>query len=180
MPCGNEGTLAYAGTNVRETVFVEGSAPFSADFTTGCETKELGDFALGLAPTRVLLVEVVDLGLVDCSMTEAALVRGLVDNHCIVHVVTRVRENSDDGVGAVGKVVQSVGVVEGWADDGRLTRLQTVELVVCAVVDGCTRGTHGLLAHLALVHVTGGLVVVGEGRHVGDDGEDVGWCEFDV
>ena len=66
------------------------------------------------------------------------------------------------------------------ADNRRLTRLETVHLVVRTAGESCSWCTHSLLTHLTLVHVTGRLVEVGEGGHVGEDGEDVSRIELHV
>lgn len=180
VPGGDLITFLDSGTNVRHSIFVDDVAHLVLDLVAGGESKQLGDIALGLVALGVVLGEGVDLGLVDGTVTEATFVSGLVDNHSVVHVVTGVRDNGHHGVHAVGEVVQAVGVVERRTNDGGLTGLDAVQLVVCTVCDGGTGSTHGLLAHLALVHVTRRLVVVGEGGHVGDDGEDVRRGELDV
>lgn len=113
-------------------------------------------------------------------MTEATFVCGLVDNHSVVHVVSGVGDNSHNCVHTVGEVVQTVGVVERWSHNGRLTRLDAVQLVVGTVSNRGTWRTHGLFAHLALVHVTWRLVVVGEGGHVRDNREDVRGRELNM
>lgn len=173
-------TLLDPHTDMRQTVSVNQGFGLGADLITGREAEELGDFTLGLAAARVALSEAVHLGLVDGTVTEPALVSRLVDDHSVVHVVTSVGDNGHDSVRTIGEVVQTVFIVQRCSDDGCLTGLQAVQLVVCTVVDCCTGGTHGLLAHLALVHVTGRLVVVGEGGHVGHNREDVGRRVFNV
>jgi hypothetical protein len=52
-----------------------------------------------------------------------------------------------------------------------LPRVEAIELVVSSVLNSLAWHTHSLLAHLALVHVTGGLVKVGEGCKAGHDAE---------
>ena len=180
VPGGDETALAHAGANVRKTVFVQGVTPFGLDLAARGETEELCDLTARAAPPGILVVQGVNLRLVNRTVSESTLVRGLVNNHSVVHVVTRVGDNRHHGIGAVGEVVQSVGVVQRWPHNRRLTRLQSVELVVCAVVDGRARRSHRLFAHLALVHVTRRLVIVGERRHVGNNGKDVGRGELNV
>ncbi|KAJ6261125.1 LOW QUALITY PROTEIN: hypothetical protein Dda_3790 [Drechslerella dactyloides] len=64
--------------------------------------RQLRDLGLRFLP------EVVFLRLVDGTVSESALVRRLVDNHGVVHVVAGVCDDGNDGVHPVGKVVQAV------------------------------------------------------------------------
>jgi len=121
-----------------------------------------------------VVLKINNLVLVDGTMTETALVSGLVDNHGIFHIVTSVRNDSNDGVSTHGVLVEEVLLVRALVtNDGNLRILDTVDLVINTVRVGVVRSTHGLLTHLALIHVTGRLVVVGEGSERGNHGEDI-------
>lgn len=48
--------------------------------------------------------------------------------------LTCVRKHSDDGIGAAGELVHGVLVVVACARDGRLRRVQPVQLAVCPVL----------------------------------------------
>ena len=85
-----------------------------------------------------------------------------VDDHGVFHVVAGVGDDRHDGVGAVGVLVHLVGGLVSVLDNGRHGRLQPVHLVVGAVRQCHGGGAHGLLAHLALVHVSGTLVEITE------------------
>jgi hypothetical protein len=118
-----------------------------------------------------------DGGLVDGSEAKASLVGGLVEDHSVLHVVSGVGDDGDDGVHPVGEEVHAVLVVEVGSDDGRLTGLESVlkgredrkfrqrlkqervklgedreayHLVVRTSADSGRRGTHRLLSHLTL------------------------------
>ena len=184
----------------REAVHVDAVEPFALDVEAaetlaavflgrlGIHERRDGFLALlavaeaeetfGLLSAGFLVLELVLFNFIDGSVSEAALERGFVDYHGVVHVVAGVGDDGNDGVHAVGEVVETVVVVEGRADNRGLTGLEAVGLVVGAVADGGAGGTHRLFSHLTLVHVSGRLVEVAEGGHVGDDREDVRGIEL--
>mmetsp|Transcript_29419 Transcript_29419/g.73543 ORF Transcript_29419/g.73543 Transcript_29419/m.73543 type:complete len:678 (+) Transcript_29419:260-2293(+) len=131
-------------------------------------------------PLAAQLVEVDGGRRVDGGVAEPALVRPLVDDHRVLHVVPGVRDDRHHRVGARGVVVHLVLGVRFVADDGRLRRLDAVGLRVSPVREGVVRRAHSLLAHLALIHVARRLVEVTEGRERGDDGEEVGRRDLPV
>lgn len=107
-------------------------------------------------------------------MAESLLVGRLVDDHSVFHVVSGVGKHGYDCVGA-GVVVRELEVfIELGAHQWFLAVEDAVELVVEPVVPVEHASSHGLLGHLALIHVTRGLVVVEEGDVLGQDGEEVG------
>eukprot|EP00964_Phaeocystis_antarctica_P141265 scaffold106242_cov63-Phaeocystis_antarctica.AAC.8 len=137
--------------------------------------------AVGEWLARLLeVVEVDDRVGVHRGVREAAVVRRLVDDHRVLHVVARVRDDRHHGVGARGVLVEAVALVVAVAHDGALRRVQRVGLGVGAMRLGVERCAHGLLAHLALVHVARRLVEVGEGREARDEREDVRRLELAV
>ena len=121
-----------------------------------------------------------NLGLVNCPVSKSTLVGRFVDDHSVVHVVSRVGDNSHNRICPIWVVIQAICVVKRGPDYRGLPCLQPINLVVCAIVERSPWCTHGLLAHLTLVHVTRRLVIVGEGCHVGDNRQYVCWSEFDV
>lgn len=92
---------------------------------------------LGTSARSRHTLQVKDIGLVDCTITKPSLVGRLVQDHCVFHVITRVRDDSNDGVGTVGEVVETVVVVKIGTNDGGLTRLESVHLVVGTLADSC-------------------------------------------
>jgi len=98
-----------------------------------------------------------DLALVHGAVPKAAFVRALIENHRVLHVITRVRDDGDNRVGTVRERVHSVGAVQRRANNGGLAGLEAVEFVVGAVAQSGRWCTHGLLTHLALVDITRAL-----------------------
>ena len=86
-------------------------------------------------------------------MREAAVVRRLVDDHGVLHVVARVRDDRDHRVGPRGVLVETVPIVVVVAHDGRLRRVQRVRLGVRPVRPRVEGRAHRLLAHLGRVRV---------------------------
>ena len=63
-------------------------------------------------------------------------------------------------------------------DQGLLRKENPIHFIVHAIGVVVIRSTHGLLGHLALIHVTRGLIVLGERLHGGDDTQNVHWVQF--
>mmetsp|Transcript_39634 Transcript_39634/g.84522 ORF Transcript_39634/g.84522 Transcript_39634/m.84522 type:complete len:429 (-) Transcript_39634:1217-2503(-) len=112
-----------------------------------------------------------DLGLVDHAVAEAPLVGGLVDNHRILHVVARVGDDCHHRVGPSGVRIAVGSVVHLCAHQWRLWVEDPVDLVVSSVGVAVVGRPHGLLQHLALVHVARALVVVRERGQTGQERE---------
>jgi hypothetical protein len=74
MEGGDLVALLHARTDMWETVLVNELAHLLAYHVAGGETEQLGHFALGLAASRVTFGEGVHFSLVDCTVTEPALV----------------------------------------------------------------------------------------------------------
>ena len=142
---GNDVAFLHLHADSCQSIIVQCCSPLCFDKTARCETEHVCD---GTASAALTLCKVDLLRLIDGTMTEAALVSGFVQDHSVVHVVTGVRNDSNDCVGTVGEVVETVFVVKRSSDNRRLTSLQLVRFVVCAVLEGSTRRTHGLLTHL--------------------------------
>ena len=107
-------------------------------------------------------------------MAESLFVGRLVDDHSVFHVVSGVGKDSNNCVGARVVVGKLEALIKLGADQWFLAVQDAVELIVEPVVPVEHTGSHGLLGHLALVHVSRGLVVVEEGDVLGEDGEKVG------
>ena len=73
-----------------------------------------------------------------------------VDNHGILHIVTSVGNNGDDGIGTQRVVVDVVLDVVFVSHERRLRVLDAEHLVVDAVQERVERRAHRLLTHLAL------------------------------
>jgi hypothetical protein len=63
-------------------------------------------------------------------------------------------------------------------DQGLLREENAIHFIVHAIGMVVVGGTHGLLGHLALIHVTRGLVVLWERLHGGNDTQNVHWVQF--
>ena len=80
--------------------------------------------------------------------------RRLINDHGIFHVVAGVGDDSDNGIGAHGKIIQTYIVMMYGSEQRRTRRLQTIQLVgglFGPIQAGCA---HSLLAHLTLIHVS--------------------------
>jgi hypothetical protein len=106
-------------------------------------------------------------------MTETSFIGTFVNNHSIFHVITCVGDNSHDCIGATWVLSEVILLILVGVDQGLLREEDTIDLVIHAigvVVVGCT---HGLLGHLALIHITRRLIVLRERLHGGDDTQNV-------
>lgn len=112
------------------------------------------------------------------SMSESSLVRALVEDHRVLHVVARVRNHSYDGVGPLWILIHLELPVPPRLHQRRLWGLDFVHFVVGALVNAVHRRSHCLFAHLALVHDAGSLVVVAKGSQGGDEGKHVRGVEL--
>lgn len=63
-------------------------------------------------------------------------------------------------------------------DQGLLWEENTIHFIVHAIGMVVVRGTHSLLGHLALIHVTRGLIVLREWLHGSYDTQNVHWVQF--
>lgn len=71
-------------------------------------------------------LQIDDLGFVHRAVPEPTLVRRLVQDHRVLHVVSGVGDDGDDGVRAVGEEIEPVLVPQFRSDDRRLTGLESV------------------------------------------------------
>lgn len=109
------------------------------------------------------------LVLVDGRVGKAPLVGPLVEDHGVFHVVARVRDHGHHSVSALRVLVHFELSVPTGLNQRGLRGLDFVHLVVRSLVQAVHGRAHGLLAHLALVHDSGPLVVIAEGRERGDE-----------
>lgn len=123
------------GTNDGQTILADDVPRVMVLLDISTETKVQS--RLGTSARSRHTLQVKDIGLVDCTVTEPSLVGRLVQDHCVFHVITRVRDDSNDGVGTVGEVVETVVVVKIGTNNGGLTRLESVHLVVGTLADSC-------------------------------------------
>mmetsp|Transcript_21691 Transcript_21691/g.36260 ORF Transcript_21691/g.36260 Transcript_21691/m.36260 type:complete len:388 (-) Transcript_21691:185-1348(-) len=132
-----------------------------------------GDAAPPEGPLGValLLGQVDGLALVHGGVHQPALHAGLVDHHGVLHVVPGVGQHRHHRVRARRVLVHLVLLVDVVAGERALRGLDAVELVVEAVRVRQQGGAHGLLGHLALVHVARALVVVAPRGERGQHGE---------
>mmetsp|Transcript_63433 Transcript_63433/g.114346 ORF Transcript_63433/g.114346 Transcript_63433/m.114346 type:complete len:224 (-) Transcript_63433:196-867(-) len=112
-----------------------------------------------------------NLGLVHDAVPKTPLVGLLVDNHGVFHIIARVRDHCDHRIGADGMLVAVYLVVLLRADYRALRAVDAEHLVIWAEVVVVVGRGHGLFQHLALVHVTWRLVVIGEWSKCCQSGE---------
>mmetsp|Transcript_90339 Transcript_90339/g.264307 ORF Transcript_90339/g.264307 Transcript_90339/m.264307 type:complete len:628 (+) Transcript_90339:235-2118(+) len=153
----------------REAVVVQGLRLLLQRLALACEVAEAAPLHLIVAHSVAGSVD--DLRLVHLAVGKSTVVGGLVDEHCVFHVVACVGDHRDDGVGARGVQVAVRLVVHLRARHRLLGVHDAEDLVVCSVHVVVVRSAHRLLKHLALVHVARTLVVVGEGRERGQEGQ---------
>mmetsp|Transcript_24694 Transcript_24694/g.57511 ORF Transcript_24694/g.57511 Transcript_24694/m.57511 type:complete len:486 (-) Transcript_24694:2193-3650(-) len=91
---------------------------------------DVGEAEAWLLAAPVQVVQVDRLGEADRAVAEAAVVRRLVDDHRVLHVVAGVRDHRHDRVSPERVVVEAVEVVVAVAHDGRLRREHVVRLGV--------------------------------------------------
>ena len=93
-------------------------------------------------------------------MSETPFVSSLVENHGVFHVVTGVRNDSYDSIHTLRTEAEVILSVVCCPDQGSLWEQDSVDLVVHAVWMVVIGSSHGLLGHLALIHVSWRLIVV--------------------
>jgi len=111
-------------------------------------------------------------------VTEASFVGTLVNYHGVLHVVTRVGNDSNDGVGTRRTLVKIVVLVLQGSYEGCLGEQDSVHFIVHAVRMGMVGRSHSLFGHLALIHVSGRLVVITEWNCRGNDRQHVDWVDL--
>lgn len=100
----------------------------------------------------------------DLSMHESSLIRSFIDDHCVFNIIASVTQHCDDRVHARGILVE-VQLTHCLVLNQRLLDIgDRVGLVVVSLQNVVTRSPHGLLRHLALVHVSRGLIVNQKGN----------------
>jgi hypothetical protein len=125
---GEEVSSFDAGTDERKSIGIEGRPLIVVLSNVGTETEvncRVSSRSL-VAPYRR---EIDDLRLVDRTVTETSLVSRLVQDHGVLHVVPGIRDDGDNGVGAVREVVESIVIVQVGSNHGSLSRLKTILLV---------------------------------------------------
>ena len=172
VACIHRRAFGHIGTDERQAIDVELRAPRIVGPHVGAKAKVHRQRA-GRETSADQVAQVDDLRLVHTAVAKAALVRRLVQDHRVLHVVARVRDHSDDRIRAIREVVNRILVVQRRPHHRRLPRLQAVQLVVRAPLQGAAGRAHRLLAHLALVHVARTLVKVGEGRQIRHHTQDL-------
>lgn len=123
------------GTNDGQTVLADNVPRIMVLLDIPTETKMQS--RLGTSARSGHTLQVKDIGLVDCTVTETSFVGRLVQDHRVFHVITSVRNDSNYGVGTVGEVVETVMVVKIGTNNRGLTRLESVHLVVGTLADSC-------------------------------------------
>lgn len=111
-------------------------------------------------------------------MAESSLIGTLVDDHGIFHVIPGIRDDSHDGIGPTGVLSEIIFLILVGVDQGFLREENAIHFIVHAIGVVVVGGTHGLLGHLALIHVTRGLIVLWERLHGGNDTQNVHWVQF--
>ena len=118
-------------------------------------------------------MDVPQVALVHSTVGEPSIVCTLIDNHRVLHIVASVGDDSNDSIGATWTHIEVVVQVLLGPDQWCLGEQKPVDLVVHPIGVSMVWCSHGLLGHLALVHVPWTLVVVAEGDRGGDHREDI-------
>ena len=111
-------------------------------------------------------------------MTETSLVSTLVDDHSILHIVTSIRDDSNDSVCTAGTLIKVIVLILQGTDKRCLREQNPVHFVVHTVRVSVVRRSHSLFCHLALIHVTGRLIVVTEGNGRCYNRQHIDWVNF--
>jgi len=98
-------------------------------------------------------------------MAKASLISTLIDDHSVFHIVTCVGNDSNDSICTVRILSEIVLIVTLSANKRLLGEKNSINFVVHAERMIVVRGSHSLLRHLALIHITRGLIVFREGLH---------------
>ena len=111
-------------------------------------------------------------------MAKSYLISTLVDYHSIFHVITSIRNDSNDGVGTMGVLPEIILFITLSANQRLLREKNSIDFVIHTermIVVGCS---HCLFSHLALIHVTRRLIVFWERLHSCDDTQYVNRIKF--
>mmetsp|Transcript_81928 Transcript_81928/g.237584 ORF Transcript_81928/g.237584 Transcript_81928/m.237584 type:complete len:246 (-) Transcript_81928:1612-2349(-) len=136
------------------------------------------DASTGIRGRGALLGCVDELRLIHHAMPEPPLVGGFVDDHGVLHIVAGVRNHSHYSVGPCWVQVALRRIVHLCSHHGLLRVEDPEDLVVGPVAVVMVGRAHGLLQHLALVHVPRTLVVVREGCERRQQGENLRRPQF--
>lgn len=98
--------------------------------------------------------------LINNPVSEPIFIGALIDNHGVFHIISGIGEHSNNSISAGVVVTELEILIEFGPDEWFLAVQNTVHLVIKPVIPVQDTGPHGLLRHLALIHVTWGLVVV--------------------
>lgn len=99
---------------------------------------------------------------VDNSVSKTIFIRTFVDYHSVFHIVASVRKYSHNSICA-GIVVTELEVFIQFCPYQRFLAVENaIHFVIKSVVPIQHTGTHCLFSHLALIHVTWGLVMIEE------------------
>mmetsp|Transcript_67566 Transcript_67566/g.162218 ORF Transcript_67566/g.162218 Transcript_67566/m.162218 type:complete len:225 (-) Transcript_67566:1626-2300(-) len=133
---------------------------------------------LHLGDGRSLWCSLQDLRFVHGPPGKATLERSLVDHHGILHVIACVGNDSNNGVGARGVSIESRAFVHIRTHQWLLRRHYSPCLVVGTIRIVVEGRSHGLLQHLALIHVPWTLVVVAEWGEASQMRQHICGCEL--
>ena len=111
-------------------------------------------------------------------MLKTSLVSSFIHNHGIFHIIPCVGNNRNDSIGSLRCLCKVILGMILCSDHWGLWEKYTVDFVIHTIRVIVIWSTHCLLCHLALIHVTWRLVVVGKRNGTGDDGEHVDWVHF--
>jgi len=122
-------------------------------------------FSTGAPSTLLLLIKFSDVRFVDGSVFETSLIGALINNHGVFHVITCVRNDSYNSIGATWVLSEVILLIFVGVDQGLLGEEDTVHFVIHTIGVVVIGRSHSLLGHLTLIHVTRGLIVLWEGLH---------------
>ena len=107
------------------------------------------------------LIELPQIALVNSSMPKTSLISTLVNDHGIFHVVACVRNYCDYCIGPLRILSEIILLVTLGLNKGLLREKNSVDLVIHSKRVVVIGSSHGLLSHLALIHITRRLIVFG-------------------
>jgi hypothetical protein len=96
---------------------------------------------------------------------ETSFIGTLINNHGVFHVITCVRNDSYNSIGATWVLSEVILLIFVGVDQGLLGEEDTVHFVIHTIGVVVIGRSHSLLSHLTLIHVTRGLIVLWEGLH---------------
>lgn len=166
-----------------ETVVFEFSAKFALVAQIVEDKNSIFLLGFGISSTRTTMRRFVfgnDLGDCDVSIQQTTFDGRTIDDDGVVHIVSGVRQDSDDGVDTKREVVKTHLVHCTSADEVLLRRHHSEQLRIFSPSLRLNLSSASLFGQTTLEQVTRRAVVFEEGNRVGSEGDQVASVSFDV